>query len=315
MDLRASVEHAIHLQYRGDAGSISWLLRFAPSVEAWSVLPSLLTGSGDASVQFYAANGLYAKVCSEWTGLPVAAQASAYGALWAALGDAPSVSPLALRRHCLALAAAATLTRAAGTVTEFLRRALAPVAGLAAGGGGGAPLALACAELLGCLPDEAAERPLSGERADRVRREMLAASPEVLAALTQLLCAPGSPCSVAAAAGAGGAALASPGCIACLRALTAWLSLGGLTLGELDARCPGLLEAAAAALTLPGGRPCDAEVAGAAGEALEAALAVRVHPREAGRDAAVGALAGACAGDSAARARQATQAVTTSSVL
>ena len=268
--------------------AIAWLVRFADAPEAWGAYPQLLAASPHAAVRFYAANGVYALVCRDWTRLPPERQAGVASFLWASLARAPALELSALRRVCLALAAGAALSRTPGAVTQCVARAV----GQLGGGAAAAAAQLASLELLRCLPEEAADKPLSAARSERVRLELAAASDSVLGALQAALAEPASPFHVGAAAASPPPALAVEGCAAACLTLHTWLPLGGVTLGGLGSRFPRLLRALLGAL-LAVGHPA---VAAAAAQALESALAVRVHPRERGRDDALAVVAAALVG-------------------
>ena len=260
------------------------------------MFPELLR-SPIANVQFYAANAIYAKVCSGWTSLPQQQQPPIYNFLWGAMNNAKALSVAALRRLCLALAAAAVLTKAPGTVSEYIQRAIGPLTQAASGASAVDPaLCLACVELLLDLPEEAADKPISNDRSERVRSEMVAASEHIFSALQTLLAAPASPftarraveaASSAAASADPAAKLVLEGVTACYKATGAWLELGGITAGALSRKYSSLMQVLLQGmLTVP-----VASVAHASSEALNSALTVRVHPREAGRDDAIAMVA------------------------
>jgi hypothetical protein len=189
----------------------SYLVSYASQPGAWATFPAIVAGAAPSAVRFFAANGLYWKVRTDWHSLLPADRERLLGHLWAALeGAAGGVAadvPV-LRRQCLALGAATVQT--SGALAPLFSR----VASLATrvlsggGGGGGALLLLVCAEALSSVAEMAEE--LSMSVPPQLRRELqqdaVAAAGGVRDLLLAAATGDSSPASVAAAAAACAAA-------------------------------------------------------------------------------------------------------------
>jgi hypothetical protein len=294
------VERAIRVMY-GEGGTsapgaqqaaLAWLVAFADSDAAWGVFPELVAGSASPAVQYYAANGVYTKVLRGWAALPPGRRAQVGGFLWSALGAGASSSSSAtaaaalatpaLRRLCLALASATAQSRAPSDVAAYLQRAVAPLGELvAANGGAGAPsacVALACLELLRCLPEAVADDATRGigrrgadDAAAAVAAALRSSSDGVLRALQGVIADAGSPLRLA---GASAVVTASSTVVhdcraAALGAAQLWLALSLCGPGALLTRYGPLAAALLEAATSPSSTPVAAE---AAADALAAAF-------------------------------------------
>ena len=313
----ADVESAILAMYGRGVNShrqhqaLAWLLSFAETDAAWSIFHALLQSS-DPSVQYYAANGLYAKVCMSWTSLPEPRRREIYAATWTAVASplADRLIVQALRKLCLALGAAAVRWRAAGAVADCVHRSAALASDAARAVPPTPARLLAAVELIRGLAEEADRRPGIGFDAPAsAQRELREAAPTVLALLNQLLTSDAdSPFSLARAMAAtrgGSDALASSGHVAVAGATTTlaclehWAALAAAPgIGTLYLTHPSLVPAAALTLlgctaaALNAGLPLGPAhaLAASAGDALVALLASKGATREPGRDEALAAV-------------------------
>jgi hypothetical protein len=218
-DITGIITQIVH---GGDASSqsacASFMVAYSAHPASWSTFPAIVAGGGSSAVRFFAANGLYWKVRTDWPSLPAGARDALLGQLWGALegaaGAAASDVPV-LRRQCLALGAAAVQTRGAlaplfSRVASLASRVLSGGGG--GGGDGGALQLLACAEALGAVVEMAEE--LSGVPAGlrgELRRDAAAAAGAVRDLLLAGVAGGGSPANVGAAAAACAAATAPDG--------------------------------------------------------------------------------------------------------
>ena len=287
----AELEHLVLLMYGGVAPqpggptqqqALAWLLTFADAPAAWHACLGLLA-SPHPSVQYYAANGVYVRVCRSTASLSDADRVEVHRTLWAALElRGPLLSPLAAKRLCLAIATAAVLDRRSGGVAALVQRCVASAASPTA------PTQLYF-DILSAVVDEADDKPLSRDRAADVKAQLRGCTQPVLALCEQQLRVLLGSLSNRQHEGEGGQDLPPTLTLsvsASLATAERWLSFG-VPLGVLATTHPHLLDGALTVLlAVP-----HAGMAGAAASLLESAVAAAAGPhREPERDAAVGLL-------------------------
>lgn len=227
--------------------AIRWLLGFEGSAAALAVQPLLLSSSVQ-QVRFYAANGLYTQVRSNWHLVGPEQCVQVTDNMWSALATGPTDMD-AKRRLCLALAAAAV--QSPGGVPALVARAaqLYSAALSAADDFVSVRLYLVC-ELLRCVAEMNDELQLPGRVREALTHDTRQALPQVLTLLQMITAVSTSPVSVDAVVCAlsAGASPAQAGCPALATGLSAATSWLGVACSALDSGVhtgwPGLLQAA-----------------------------------------------------------------------
>jgi len=281
--LAGQVEAAVLAMYFGHTQTatqeaINWLLRFDASPSAWAVLPLLLQSSR-TEVRYYAANGLYSKVRTEWHSLSEGQKGEGNAALWGALMRGGTGDWVAGKRLCLALATAAVQTEG-GVPTLLTRTGELLVAPRDASS---TYRSLMVAELLACISDMCDSLQLSPRRRADVDGDVASSAPGVLAMIASMLregpLAVGPGLDAAAWSGVGRA----------LEAAASWVAAADL---GLDARSGPSLPHAQLIGAVTG---CLAEAAppavcSAAAGLVEALYRLSAEPVQSARDAASAAL-------------------------